>query len=74
MKTNQIKIGDKIYQHDFFRIYEMTITEITIFNGLQYYITNQVDFDERAIGKNIFLSKEEAQKRIKEYEVKKDVR
>ena len=50
------KVGDTLYQCDAAgRIYEITVTGII-------YNTSAVAFDERAIGKLVFLTKEEAEK------------
>lgn len=51
------KVGDKVYQTDGIRIYESTIHMI--------YCTENISFDERAIGKSIFLTREEAEKALK---------
>ena len=46
------KVGDKVYQYDTAGdIYELEITKII-------YDTKGIAFDERAIGKSIFLTKE----------------
>ena len=56
-KTRFLNIGDKIYQHDSERIYESTIKNII-------YETTGITFDERAIGKTVFLTREEAEKTL----------
>lgn len=56
-KTQFLNIGDKIYQHDSERIYESTIKNII-------YETTGIAFDERAIGKTVFLTREEAEKTL----------
>lgn len=54
------KVGDKVYQLDTEgKIYESKITEII-------YGTKDVAFGEIAIGKTIFLTKEEAEKALKD--------
>ena len=55
------KLGNKIYQTDGVRIYESTIGEITITAKHTIFVTENIAFDERAIGKSIFLSHEEAE-------------
>ena len=55
------KVGDKVYQTDCIRIYENKIERI-IFG------TNNIGFDERLIGKSIFLTREEAEQALKESE------
>lgn len=50
------KIGDKIYQTDGVRIYESTINEITITTKHAIFVTENIAFDESAIGKSVFLS------------------
>ena len=52
-------VGDTIYQVAAGEIYQSTITKI-IFD------TENIAFDERAIGINIFLTKEEAEKALTE--------
>lgn len=53
------KVGDTVYQTDGIRIYENKIERI-IFD------TNNIGFDETSIGKSIFLTREEAEKALKE--------
>jgi hypothetical protein len=53
------KVGDTVYQTDGFRVYESTIKKVI-------YDTENVAFDEDAIGKSIFLTKEEAEKALAE--------
>jgi len=55
------KVGDKVYQTDGVRTYTSTINKII-------YDTNSIAFDERAIGKTVFLTKEEAENALKERE------
>ena len=55
------KIGDTVYQTDGIRIYESKIKKI-IFD------TNNIGFDETAIGNSIFLTREEAEQILKESE------
>ena len=54
--VQECKLGDKIYQTDGVRIYESTIVEITITAKHTIFVTENVAFDEMAIGKSIFLS------------------
>lgn len=56
-KSRFLNIGDKIYQHDSGRIYESTIKNII-------YETTGITFDERAISKTVFLTREEAEKAL----------
>ena len=51
------KVGDKVYQTDGVRLYESQIKSII-------YDTNNIAFDENAIGKSIFLTREEAEKAL----------
>ena len=60
------KKGDKVYQADCVRVYELTVLGIRVFNNKFYYETQGVGFDNTAIGKSIFLTREEAEKRLKE--------
>lgn len=58
------KVGDKIYQTDGIRTYESTIREIEISSTNTVYCTENIAFDERAIGNSIFLTREEAGKAL----------
>ena len=58
------KVGDKVYQTDGIRIYESTIREIEISATNTVYCTENIAFDERAIGNSIFLTREEAEKAL----------
>lgn len=60
------KVGDKVYQTDGIRIYESAIREIEISSTNTVYCTENIAFDERAIGKSIFLTREEAEKALEE--------
>ena len=55
------KLGDKIYQADGVRIYESIIGEITLTAKHTIFVTENIAFDERAIGKSVFLSYAEAE-------------
>ena len=57
----ECKIGDKIYQTDGVQIYESTIGEITVTTKHTIFVTENIAFDERAIGETIFLSYSEAE-------------
>lgn len=59
------KLGDKIYQTDGIRIYESTISEITFTAQKMICVTENIAFDETAIGKSIFLDKKEVQAKLK---------
>lgn len=54
-------LGNRIYQTDGIRIYESTISEITLTKSRTIYVTENVAFDESAIGKSVFLTCEEAE-------------
>lgn len=58
------KVGDKIYQTDGIRTYESTIGKIDISSTNTVYCTENISFDERAIGKTVFLTREEAEKAL----------
>lgn len=60
------KVGYKIYQTDGNRIYESTIGEVTYTTDKTIYVTENIAFDETAIGKSIFLSRKEAELKLKE--------
>ena len=62
------KVGDTIYQIDGVRIYASTIYEITYTENKVIFVTENVVFDERAINNSIFLTREEAEKALKERE------
>lgn len=62
------KVGDTVYETDGIRIYELTILDISLHKNKPYYETDGVDFDDDAIGKSIFLTKEEAEKALEEME------
>ena len=53
------KVGDKVYQTDGTRIYESEVRKII-------YDTGHIAFDEDAIGKSVFLSRDEAEKALAE--------
>ena len=52
------KVGDKVYQIDAERVYESEVKGII-------YDAGHIDFDERAIGKTVFLTREEAEAALK---------
>lgn len=61
------KVGDTVYQFDNGgEIYELFILSITIYSNKIYYETIGIDFDNTAIGQSIFLTREEAEARLKE--------
>lgn len=55
------KVGDTIYQTDGVRIYKSRVKQII-------YDTDNIAFDERAIGKTVFLTREEAERKLRERE------
>ena len=59
------KVGDKIYQTDGIRIYESTINEIIFTTQKMICVTENIAFDETAIGTRIFFDKKEAQAKLK---------
>ena len=59
------QIGERIYQTDGVRIYESSIHEITYTASKVVYVTESIVFDESAIGTSIFLSREEAEAKLK---------
>ena len=62
------KVGDTVYQTDGVRIYELEVFDVSLRNYKPYYETESIDFDYSAIGKSIFLTKEEAEQALKERE------
>ena len=63
--VQECKLGDKIYQADDVRIYESTIVEITLTAKHTIFVTENITFDERAIGNSIFLSYAEAEAHLR---------
>jgi hypothetical protein len=56
------KVGDKVFQYDNGgRIYESKVTRLI-------FVTPSIAFDERAVGKTVFLTREEAETAAKKYE------
>lgn len=55
------KVGDTVYHTDGIRIYELEIFDVSLRKGQPYYETESIDFDNDAIGKSVFLSKEGAE-------------
>lgn len=69
------KVGDIVYQFDNGgEIYELMILHINIYKGKPYYETDAIDFDNRAIGESIFLTKAEAEARLKELQEQGDAK
>ena len=60
------KVGDTVYQVDGVRIYPSTIVEITCTASNVIFVTEKIVFDERAINSSIFLTREEAERALKE--------
>lgn len=58
------KVGSRVYQIDDVRVYESTVEEITVTRVSTIFCTEGVAFDEMAIGKSIFLTREEAEKAL----------
>ena len=65
------KLGDTVYQTDGIRVYESTIGEITLTARHSIFVTENIAFDERAIGETIYLTREAAEAAIKEKEKEK---
>lgn len=59
--VQECKLGDKVYQTDGVRIYESIIDEITFTAKHTIFVTENIAFDERAIGNSVFLSYAEAE-------------
>ena len=64
------KVGDTVYQTDGIRIYELDVFDVSLNlkNYKPYYETESIDFDYSAIGKSIFLTREEAEKALEALE------
>lgn len=58
------KVGDTVYQTDGEIIYELEILDILLRKNKPYYETESIDFDEDAIGKSVFLTKQEAEQAL----------
>ena len=63
--VQECKLGDKIYQTDGVRIYESIIGEITLTAKRTIFVTENIAFDERAIGNSVFLSYAEAEAHLR---------
>ena len=59
------KVSDTVYQVDSEKIYELEVFGISIVKGKPYYETESIDFGEDAIGKSVFLTREEAEAKMK---------
>lgn len=59
------KTGDIVYETDGVRIYELRILDISLHKNRPYYKTESIDFDDNAIGKSIFLTRQEAETKLK---------
>jgi hypothetical protein len=59
----QCKVGDTVYQTDGERIFELEIFDVSLClrKYKPYYETESIDFDADAIGKSVFLTREEAE-------------
>lgn len=64
----QCKVGDTVYQTDGVRIYDLEVFDVSLNlkNYKPYYDTESIGFDADAIGKSIFLTREEAEKALAE--------
>ena len=62
----KISVGYVVYQTDGTRLYRSKVTDIITVGERIIYDTDSVAFDERAIGHSIFLTKEDAEARMKE--------
>jgi hypothetical protein len=58
------KVGQTVYQTDGIRIYELEIFDVSLRKNKPYYETESIDFDGTAIGKSIFLTREEAERAL----------
>ena len=60
-----LKAGDKVYQVDATRVYELDILDVYFYKRW-ICETKSIDFDSDSIGESIFLTREEAEKVLKE--------
>ena len=68
-KKSPCNIGDTVYFTDGFEIFTDTVIRVIPTTDRIVFDTDKnVAFDERAIGKSVFLTKEEAEKAKKEKE------
>lgn len=61
-------VGDTVYQTDGIRIYELEILDVCLRKNKPYYETESIDFDADAIGKTVFLTREEAERALERSE------
>ena len=54
-----LQVGDTVYETDGVNIYESTVKKLV-------YDAGSIDFDEEAIGKSVFLTREEAEEKMTE--------
>lgn len=57
LENGVVVLPEKVYQTDGVRIYESRVTKVV-------YRTENIDFDDDAIGTSIFLTREEAEKAL----------
>ena len=57
-------VGDTVYQTDGISVYELEVFYVSLRKGKPYYETESIDFDDDAIGKTVFLTREEAEKAL----------
>ena len=60
------KVGDVVYQTDGVRIYELEVLDYFYHQNSLLCETVDIDFDETAIGKTVFLNREDAERALKE--------
>ena len=64
------KVGDKVYQINKTpcggEVYELDVFDVSLKNSKPYYETESIDFDDTAIGRSIFLTREEAEQALAE--------
>jgi hypothetical protein len=63
------KVGDKVYQINPTpyggEIYELEVFDVSLHKNKPYFETETIDFDTDAIGKSVFLIREEAEQALK---------
>lgn len=64
LKVLPCTVGDTVYEHDGVRIYESVITSIILTGSQILFHTEGIGFDETAIGRSIFLTREEAERAL----------
>lgn len=64
-----VKVGQTVYQINPTpyggEIYELEVLDVSLHKSKPYYETESIDFDTDAIGKSVFLTREDAEQALK---------